>query len=705
MNSILKNSITASLLAGASLLAACHREEDPFAGTDSYITGFRLQQGDAVFHAAITGEVITVTAPEGFSLNRARATVTLSENAKIYPDPASITSWDEEQAFAVTAHSGAQTAWKYTVRRSGVAHSGAVLLETQADVDAFGRRGVTLIDGSLIIGRTAGTDSITSLAPLASLKEVSYALTLNPTCAITSLEGLENLEHTGGLLKIGETWNNTLPHLETVTLPALKTAGALSIGNPATVIVELPGLEHVSKQLELGCPLYQLHLPGLQSAGSISMNVYTSTSTSLAKISLPALEAVEGNILLEGWGSVTKVELPALRKTGGFSVNAMPQLVFIYTPKLEAAAATMTFSSLDGLTELSFPALKQAGAMNINCKNISILEVPKLETLKALTLQNTPLNGIAGFTALKTAGTVTLTNLPGGTAVHIPASVQHIDVLEIGLTTAGALIPEVHIAGKNIGTLRLTGRAVQTKISGDETFAGLLYLQPNSSDLLFPELEGLGEVDSLYVNAASAYDVHIKGIRKVRRGVYLGTLYSGYPRTFSMPDMEEIGGHLTVNFPYMTNTAMDSVKWDNLKSVGGNLTLTINTKTAKVLHCPALTTVGGDFKLSTGYDYSTTYRGFETLNFPKLATIGGKLTVYPGTATAARTNTKLTGLHGFSALTGVKAIEITRQAALTDYSGLQKAFPSLASPENWTASGNSYNPSYRDLLDGKWIYE
>jgi hypothetical protein len=190
--------------------------------------------------------------------------------------------------------------------------------------------------------------------------------------------------------------------------------------------------------------------------------------------------------------------------------------------------------------------------------------------------------------------------------------------------------------------------------------------------------------------------LHIKGIRKVRKGVNLSTTYSGYPYEFSMPDMEETGGDMTVNFPYMTNTAQDSIKFDRLKSVGGNLVMDIYTRTAKVLHCPKLEQVGGNFNLNAGYDASPYYMGFEILNFPLLTAIGGKLTVQ------SSYNMQLKNLDGFAALTSVKAIEITQLTALTDYTGLQSAFQSLASEENWTVSGNGYNPSYQDLLEGKW---
>ena len=679
------------LLAGLFAFAACNKEEqDPFSGKDSYITAFSLQQGETVFHAAIAGDVITITKPEGFSLTQAKAIVKLSENASIYPDPATVTDWDEERQFVVTAHNGStQIKYKYTVEHSGIAHDGTVILETQADVDAFGQQGITFIDGNLIIGRTAGTDSITSLAPLSGLKEVVYAFTLQPTCAITGLEGLENLEHVGGTFQIGGTTTATgLKHLEILTLPALKTVGVFSLLNTVTFIVELPELTNVSKLLNLNCPLYQLQLPQLQTAGTLTLAAASNASTSLAQISLPALEEVEGNITVSYLSSVAKLSLPELKKLGGFSFSGMTLLSFIYAPKLEETTGTMSFSSLNGLVELSFPALKQAGTLTVSsCKNLSILEVPKLETAGAINLSSVSLNGMADFTALETAGTITLSNLSGWTTVTIPAAVQRIDVLSIGSSE----LAEINIKGKNIGELQVATTA-KVKVIGDDKYNGTLRV----SSQTFPVLEGLSEVDSL--STVTVDTLHIKGIRKINKGVSL-TTNSHRPHEFSMPDVEEIGGNFTVNL-YCQSMIMDTIRFDKLQRVGGNFSFRF-IAIIDVLDCPELTTVGGNFDLTAGYDYSVYYKGFGTLGFQKLTAIGGKLTIHTGETYYGNNN--LTNLDGFINLSSVQAIEIDRQKALTDYSGLKNAFSSLSDASKWTATNNSYNPTYEQLQAGQWI--
>ena len=157
----------------ALLFTACSKTDEPFTGKDNYISSFSLKQGETVLNAVISDKVITVSAPEGMTLAGATASVKLSENAKIYPDPSSITDWNDEALFAVTAYNGTQIRYKYTVVRNSIDEKGTVVLETQADVDAFGTKGITAIGGNLVIGRTTGVDSISSLAPLFQLKEIA----------------------------------------------------------------------------------------------------------------------------------------------------------------------------------------------------------------------------------------------------------------------------------------------------------------------------------------------------------------------------------------------------------------------------------------------------------------------------------------------------------------------------------------------------
>ena len=73
----------------AALLTGCEKDdESAFIGQDNYITSFKLAWGENGFSALISGDSLIVHTVEGRELNGATATVSISENAKIYPDPA-----------------------------------------------------------------------------------------------------------------------------------------------------------------------------------------------------------------------------------------------------------------------------------------------------------------------------------------------------------------------------------------------------------------------------------------------------------------------------------------------------------------------------------------------------------------------------------------------------------------------------------------
>ena len=103
------------------------------------------------------------------TLENAKASYTLSENARINPDPAEITAWDEEWQFIATADNKESRVYHYTYEYSDISKSGNVVLETQADVDKFKATQINSIDGNLTIGTDNG-DGIENLDGLSNLE-------------------------------------------------------------------------------------------------------------------------------------------------------------------------------------------------------------------------------------------------------------------------------------------------------------------------------------------------------------------------------------------------------------------------------------------------------------------------------------------------------------------------------------------------------
>jgi hypothetical protein len=702
------------LLTGAFAFASCSKEtevEDPFTGRDSYITAFSLKQGELVFNAAIIDREIVVTVPEGFSLMQAQAMVKLSENATIYPDPANITDWNEERQFAVTAYNSGQIKYKYTVKYSGFAHDGTVVLATQADVEAFGLQGVTLIDGSLTIGRATGADSITSLAPLAELRDVTYNIILNPTCAITGLEGLEALRHVGGTFQIG-----ALKHLETLTLPGLITVGNFNLKNSVTFIAEFPELANVVKLFSMDCPLYQLQLPSLQSAGSLTLTNSSNTGSSLEKIALPALEEVIEVLSISFFHSLKRIEMPVLKKAFATAFSYMNRLSLIYAPRLEEVTGVRALNdmqvkgvhlaNLPDLTEFILSELKKVGTIYIESEALNLLGFPKLTQAVSLDLRGMYATVLDEFPALQTVGTIALHNPRNASVLKLPASIQHVERFLVGNSSITIPPPaEINVKGKNIDVLEIQRNAVKAKLVGDDVFHGTLVINSQDANTPFPGFpltEGFHELDSLNVNSAGADTVILSGIRKVTGGAYLATTYYNSPKFFRLPDLEEVGSALSINFSAMLSATGPAFEVEKLKRVGGNLIMNVVTGLVETMSFPELTAVGGNFDLNSGFDLYS-YIGFENLSFPKLATVGGKLNIY--SQVPYYYNQRLKNLDGFAALTRVGAIEISGLETLESYEGLKELFKTLPE-ESWiTPTYNGYNPSWQDLKNGKWTGE
>lgn len=690
------------LAALALLFAACAPTEEPFKGTDSSILAFSLQQGHSIFDAAIAGDLITVTVPEGLSLNLARASVQVSEGATIAPDPAEIDAWEEERLFVVTARDGSRTVYKYTVAREGLVHDGAVTLLTQEELERFGQSGVTRIEGDLVIGSPAGADSITSLAPLSALREVVRGVTLRPTCAFVDLAGLHNLRSVGDTFLVG-----ALPRLEAFALPALRRAGGISVANAATVVVDLPELAEISDALELNCPLFRLQLPALQRATSLRFTTASSGSAAvIEEIALPALTETAGGISVSNFKSLTALRLPKLKKMGGdLLCGSADILTFIYAPLLEEVAK-ISLSNLGSLAEIDMPSLVKTSALYVDCKNLSVLSFPVLTRAGSLEIRNAPIATLSEFRSLQEVDAASFYNLPKLTKVSFPLTLKRLDALAVEYRTGYGSLSEVNVKGIQVGALSLLAEATRAKLVGDEVFAGTLKIDPYpvaatvASAIPFPALEGFAEVDSLCVLSRGMLHLNMSGIRKVRRGAFIQSTSANAPQTFQLPDLDEVGGNFTINFTAMgKNAAFTAVRFDKLKRIGGAFAFTALRGAPNALSCPELESIGGDFLLSTCYDRST-YVGLSALDFPKLSAIGGKLAITPGHA--SYTNARLASLDGFSALASVQSIDVSRQAALVDYSGLRTVIGSL-SPDSWTVSGNSYNPTLQQLQAGQWI--
>ena len=159
------------------VMGACSKDdpapEIPEDADDNFITAVVMTVGGISYTAEIAENVITVTVPYTVSLNNAQVTFEYTPSAKIMPDPATITDWDNERIFRVTSYNGAANEYTYKVVKDEIRHEGDVELKTPAEVAAFAATDATVIKGDLIIGSDADDAAqITDISALSLLKEV-----------------------------------------------------------------------------------------------------------------------------------------------------------------------------------------------------------------------------------------------------------------------------------------------------------------------------------------------------------------------------------------------------------------------------------------------------------------------------------------------------------------------------------------------------
>src|SRR5699024_2952275 len=116
---------------------SCSDDDSDFDGTDAYFTSFALHVGETTYTASIINNEIVVQVPQGTDLVEAEASYTLSENAKVMPDPKDIYDWTSDQLFRVEAYNKNYNSFVYKLKYTDISADEDVILRTQADVDNF----------------------------------------------------------------------------------------------------------------------------------------------------------------------------------------------------------------------------------------------------------------------------------------------------------------------------------------------------------------------------------------------------------------------------------------------------------------------------------------------------------------------------------------------------------------------------------------
>ncbi len=356
-------------------------KEPQFEGSDNYITAFSLTKDGKTYHAVIADDRITVTVPADVSLDGAALDYEASELTAIQPDPASVTAWDEEWRFLATSYNGTSRAYFYTVERTDL-ESGGTVLATQADVDAFGDSGVSVVRGNLTIGIPGG-ETIADLTPLRCIREISGSIIVNDSYAGTDLTGLENVEKAGGV-KIGTALvPSAAPALYFISLPGLKeTVSDFTVMNDNVQWVQADNLVRIGESLTIG-------------------------SAAFASVTMPVLETVGTDLILMGTagkepaGQAGRLELPALARIGrNMELSGFKALQSITLEKLGEISGDLAFRNMEAFAEASLPSLKRIGG-NMELESLGAFAALKLDALERLGGDLLPGKNLPSLTAIE----------------------------------------------------------------------------------------------------------------------------------------------------------------------------------------------------------------------------------------------------------------------------------------------------------------
>jgi len=669
------SSILFPLLLASALLAGCDDDaQPPFEGIDNHIVAFALTAPDGtVYEAAITGDRIAVTVPHNVSLAGARASWKLCEQAVLYPDPLSITDWDNEQRFRVMAYDQTLRDYAYSVIRTDVPSRGSVTLLTQSDVAALAATGATTIDGNLIIGdfTTGGQDPVADLSPLAGITDVRYNIVVNNSFAGKELSGLVSLRSAGGLILGSATTPLTTAETFDVDLPALETLGQLTVNSTTLTGISLNALTRTGP-VQIAAPnMVYANLPELRVCDGdlIVAAAGNAANKALRILQLSKLEQVAGSMALEYQTAMTHLDLDALSRVGGnLSLKNLTSLTALLLPELQFLGGSFSWSYLTSASSLRIPKLARVEALTITDNTASSrLEEIDLTALSDVTgelkIQTKYTAESLRLPALRTiGGQFTLHSLPNLLSLEVPA-----------LAACGSIY---FYALPLLPSLDLSSVASLDKLELISCYK-LARVKTRSDVLKDVALNGGSRLCDF---------TRFEGARTIS-----GTLsISNYTQNteLAFPGIKSIGAYIQTNGNRTNNSV--TMTFPDLETVG----------TFKISSCTWLKELDAP-KLRSVETWDTSFMSYITegkLRLPELRTIG-TFKFWGGTYASAASQMRLTNLDDFAGVTRIGSVDIAYWGKLTDFSGLHRALGSL-SADRWKVVGCAYNPTWKAMQDG-----
>ncbi len=359
--------LTFALICTVAFCGCNDDDENPFVGTDNYISSWDVVLGEENYVASIADNEITLTVPDGTDLSGAKHQVSISEQATLAPDPNTVTLWDSEQIFTVTSFTGEKREYKFNIRYSAISVSGGITLNSQSEVDAYASSNVSVIDGVLRIAVKASDEPIENVDALSRITEITGGLVIGKEYKGTDLKGFINLR-SAGLLEI----NAAIPNIELNNLKTVKGDFSVSVGSSGES-TSFPYLEMIGGDFYMNAPKFNVN--SLKHIGN------TCTVDNGINVDFPSLQHVGGEIKIDDYYSALKtVNLPELTECESLSIPLSAKdavLDNVSVPKLTEVPGRLRVYMPTGFEEF-LAQFTKIGTLEVRTENVK-LDLSKIE--------------------------------------------------------------------------------------------------------------------------------------------------------------------------------------------------------------------------------------------------------------------------------------------------------------------------------------
>lgn len=690
-----------------TVFASCSDKDEPAPADsdDNTISSFILVQhldgGDRDYVARIDGDKIIVTIPYNIDLDGLTPEVVIPATATIMPAPSTIRNWNAEHVFRVKSFNGEAREYVYTVVREDITQNGDLVLSNMDEIKSFSYREVSLVDGNLIIGSDIeNAEAITSLEGLETLKKITGNLIFKRSVALSDLTGLDNVIGIGGLecgtqiapsdakisyyvmknlRKVDGTisiWNN---NAEGLSFPALKECGELSVASEKLQTVNFEKLESCS-----GSIIFE---------GTVKRS-FTQTSFApvpnykgvLSQLSFPELISVEKNLSVNFFSTMSAFVAPKLKKVGN--------IIFEYEP----------FS----FYKFSTPSLQEVEG------DLTIASHQVYSTIGVMTSCNEKLTSIDEWANLKSiGGTFTLKNFGKLSSLPLPDSSVALGGLQLDYLRALITLSLSNVSflsSQNESPSMVLRHCLIEKVETQPQVNADIKVTLNNYDKC-PYFSTATSLESLdcYIDGKLDYPINFGNVRSINGDIYF--MINGGSTEIKFPGLAEVRGYMCVESGG-TSTAGNLIDCPNLASVNGQLGI---FKEFSEIKFPSLKNVniGGNGKMFDSEKSILSLASFKGVNLPLLECVNGNFSIYNAEKVECPMLSRIEGFLGVYSMTGsiiiltslkeIEGAKIQRCRQLSDFSVFGPFIQDgQITKDNWSVTGCKYNPTYQDMLDGKY---